>query len=71
VGKGCRVHRFENFEEIRLKLLKETLNWEKEGDMAESFKGNFFKLLELCIFSLMNGEDNFFCSVYNSDEEKD
>lgn len=50
----------ESFEAMRRRLYGETLKWDKESDMTDSFKDSFYKLLEFCIFSLMKGEDNFF-----------
>jgi len=50
----------ERFEEIRYELLKELQNLSNANDMSREFKQKFMRLVELCTFSLMNEEENFF-----------
>ncbi|WP_315114764.1 VWA-like domain-containing protein [uncultured Clostridium sp.] len=48
------------FDLLRKELLKEVYLWEGEANPSPKFINDFNKLLELCTFSLMRGEDNFF-----------
>ena len=49
-----------NFEKLKSELYSEALNGMDDSSLTSSFGKNFSKLIELCIFSLMKGEDNFF-----------
>lgn len=48
------------FEELRIKLYNEIMQWQNQESMTEVFKSEFFKLIEFCTFSMMEGGDNFF-----------
>jgi predicted metal-dependent peptidase len=48
------------FEDLKTKLLNEVLQWNDNSKITEGFKKKFFKLLELCTFSMMQDKDNFF-----------
>lgn len=48
------------FEDLRIKLYSEMMQWQDDNDMTEEFKSKFFKLIEFCTFSMMESEDNFF-----------
>lgn len=48
------------FEELRYELLNEMQYINRPSDMSDEFKKKFFRLVELCTFSLMNSEENFF-----------
>lgn len=48
------------FEVLRKNLLKEVYSWGEEPTLNDEFIQKFYKLVELCTFSLMKGEDNFF-----------
>lgn len=48
------------FEELRKNLYAEVLQWQSDKDMTEEFKKEFFKLIELCTFSMMGTDDNYF-----------
>ncbi|EFG89721.1 hypothetical protein CLCAR_0886 [Clostridium carboxidivorans P7] len=48
------------FEDLRIKLLNEVIQWDNKPNLTKEFKENFFKLLELCTFSMMQDKDNFF-----------
>lgn len=48
------------FEDLRIKLLNEVIQWDNKPNLTKEFKQNFFKLLELCTFSMMQDKDNFF-----------
>ena len=48
------------FDLLRKNLLKEVYEWAEEGTPSDKFITDFNKLMELCTFSLMRGEDNFF-----------
>lgn len=48
------------FETLRKKLLKEVYSWGEEPTLKDEFINDFNKLIEICTFSLMKGEDNFF-----------
>lgn len=49
-----------SFSEIRTRLLSDILQQEDEKVITEDFKRDFFKLIELCTFSMMEEGDNFF-----------
>lgn len=48
------------FEELRIQLYGEMMQWQDDEGMTEEFKSKFFKLIEFCTFSMMESEDNFF-----------
>ncbi|WP_027623549.1 VWA-like domain-containing protein [Clostridium lundense] len=48
------------FETLRKNLLKKVYSWREEPILKDEFISDFYKLIELCTFSLMKGEDNFF-----------
>lgn len=48
------------FDELRVELFNEVMLWENSESITEKFRKKFLKLLELCTFSMMEGEDNFF-----------
>ena len=48
------------FEVLRKNLLKEVYSWGEEPTLNKEFIQKFYKLVELCTFSLMKDEDNFF-----------
>lgn len=48
------------FEEIRTKLYSDIMQWESNESITEEFRREFLKLIELCTFSMMESEDNFF-----------
>lgn len=48
------------FEDLKYELLSEVYNYTSPSDMTSSFVEKFMRLVELCTFSLMNGEENFF-----------
>ncbi len=48
------------FEELRVRLLNEVLQWDNEPKITNRFKKDFFKLIELCTFAMMQDKDNFF-----------
>lgn len=49
-----------NFEELRIKLYSEMMQWQDSNDITEEFKSEFFKLIEFCTFSMMESQDDFF-----------
>ncbi|OFI06991.1 hypothetical protein CLOACE_05770 [Clostridium acetireducens DSM 10703] len=49
-----------NFEYLRKSLLAKIIEEDEQYYMSPQFEKEFFKLIELCTFSLMKGEDNFF-----------
>lgn len=49
-----------NFEDLRIKLLNEVLQWDDKSKITKEFKKSFLKLLELCTFSMMQDKDDFF-----------
>lgn len=54
------MHSNEKFENLRYELLKEVQSIYKASDMTVSFREKFMRLIEICTFSLMNNEENFF-----------
>lgn len=50
----------ERFEELRYELLKEFQGFNSAFDITRDFTQKFMRLVELCTFSLMNEEENFF-----------
>lgn len=48
------------FDLLRKNLLKEVYEWGEEASPTPEFINDFNKLMELCTFSLMREEDNFF-----------
>lgn len=48
------------FELLRNELLAEAYNFSEAENLNKSFNDRFYKLLEMCTFSLMKGSDNFF-----------
>ena len=48
------------FEELRTTLYNEVIQWENNESVTEEFGREFLKLIELCTFSMMESEDNFF-----------
>lgn len=48
------------FEELRVRLYSEIMQWQDSENMTEEFKREFLKLIELCTFSMMESDDNFF-----------
>ncbi len=49
-----------NFEDLRIRLLNEVLQWDDKTKITDEFKKSFLKLVELCTFSMMQDKDNFF-----------
>jgi predicted metal-dependent peptidase len=50
----------ERFQKLKDELSVEVSSISRLEDVTEEFKIKFFKLIELCCFSLMNGNDSFF-----------
>ncbi|GEM_PF-179583 len=50
------------FDQLRLRLLEEVNHLDVHRPLPESFTVDFFKLIEMAVFSLMHREDNFFGS---------
>lgn len=48
------------FDKLRINLFNEMMQWENPESITDEFRRNFFKLIEICTFSMMEGEDNFF-----------
>ncbi|WML35190.1 VWA-like domain-containing protein [Clostridium sp. OS1-26] len=48
------------FDKLRIDLFNEVMQWEGPESMTDEFRANFFKLIEICTFSMMEEEDNFF-----------
>lgn len=48
------------FEKLRGDLLIEVSSFGENPPVTEAFKNKFFKLIEICTFSMMDGNDNFF-----------
>lgn len=49
-----------SFEQLRKRLYAEVLQWQGDKDITEEFEKDFSKLIELCTFSMMGSEDNYF-----------
>lgn len=48
------------FDKLRIDLFDEMMQWQNDESITDEFRRNFFKLIEICTFSMMEGEDNFF-----------
>lgn len=48
------------FEFLRKELLSETYSFDETNNLNEAFNERFYKLIEMCTFSLMKDSDNFF-----------
>lgn len=52
------------FEEIRAELLVEAVTLDDYTIIPEQFKRKFFRLIEICTFSMMNGSEDFFAYFF-------
>lgn len=54
------------FQQLKDELFVYISNINYENELTEEFRQKFYRLIELCTFSMMSGGDNFFCSISDS-----